>query len=399
MLNIVDLKEEQATPAILRLGFRPLFLSAAMFAVLAILIWMAVLTSSIQIALYKGGFWWHGHEMLFGFACAVVVGFLLTAVQTWTGQPGVKGSALFTLWVTWLIPRILMVFSDVIPANLIIISDILFLPFAAFLLARPIVAVRQYRNLFFVPVLLMLTAINIIMHLADSQSIVSNVVYLGILLITVVMLVMGGRVIPFFTANGTQTTKRPQWKWLERISLGSAWCLVVVFALGWPANDLYRDGIGVLCFISGVANLVRFGRWNFHKTLRVPLLWSLQLSYVFIPITFLLMSVHFSMDQFYLGSLMHGLTAGAMGSMIIAMMARVSLGHTGRNLVVPSLMSSAFLAVLVAGAVRLLGTVISPEYYLLSLKISSGLWVFGFTVFVVKYFPILTSPRVDGRPG
>jgi uncharacterized protein involved in response to NO len=399
MINITDLAEEQKTPAILRLGFRPLFLSAAIFAALAIFAWVGIIQSSFSLNLFNGGLWWHSHEMLFGFASAVVVGFLLTAVQTWTGQKGVSGSTLFILWMSWLVPRILLVEQMGLPDAVITGFDLLFLPLAAIMLALPIWRVKQYRNMFFLPVLFLLTLANAGMHFMPAHLSVSVAAYSAVILITLVMLVMGGRVIPFFTANGTKTPKKDAILWLERASLGSAWLILPALLFQMHLKSDLQWLLGALFLFSGICNLWRFSRWNFIKTLSVPLLWSLQLAYLFIPVSFVLIGLELLINNMLPSALLHGLTAGAMGSMILAMMARVSLGHTGRQLHVGMAIKLSFVLVLLGGLVRLLGSVIAGEYYMTTVQVAGAFWVAGFGLFVAVYFPILTKPRADGRPG
>jgi uncharacterized protein involved in response to NO len=165
------------------------------------------------------------------------------------------------------------------------------------------------------------------------------------------------------------------------------------------ASKEYSIILSILFLIAALTNFIRFSRWRFFSTINIPLLWSLQLSYLFIPLTFLLLALHYAFGVFSLSSVLHGLTIGAMGNMVLAMMARVSLGHTGRPLKVNKLVVSAFVALLIAANVRVVAGMWINDSYLLLTSMSAAFWVYGFTVFSVIYFPILTQPRVDGRPG
>ena len=397
MLNITDNAVEQSIPPILRLGFRPLFLSAGIIAVLAMGLWLLTLTGVVAFKPVGGSLWWHGHEMIFAFACAVIVGFLLTAVTNWTGQPGVRGGKLLLLWSVWLTGRVLLWGNfDWIARPVVALVDLAFLPVAAFLLAQPVLRVKQYRNLFFVPVLLLLAVCNGLTHLDGSLH---HGGYAAVMLVTLVMTVMGGRVIPFFTANGTQTMRRDKIVWLELVSLASVWLLALSFIFGLHLKPDFRLALGLVFAVSGLANLIRFSRWRLLSTLKVPLLWSLQLSYLFIPITLLLLAMHFLFQQMLLATLIHGITVGAIGNMILAMMARVSLGHTGRTLQVAKSIPSVVAGLLLAAVIRLAALVLPNEYYLWSVIVSGLLWIIAFGVFSLIYWPILTSPRADGRPG
>lgn len=396
MLNITDSAQEQKIPALFRLGFRPLFLSAGILAVVVVSLWGAVVTGQIAFSPTQGALWWHAHEMIFGFACAVIVGFLLTAVQNWTGQLGLRGWPLFGLWLVWLSARLLLILNLAsVPNWLVMVLDLLFLPLAAFFLARPIIKIKQYRNLFFIPVLLLLSVCNFLTY----EVSLSHGAYAAILLITLVMTVMGGRVIPFFTANACQFQKPAPIKSIELLSLVSVWLLAFGFLLNLHSQSDFNVVFALLFAVAGFANLLRWLRWKFIKTLPIPLLWSLHLAYLFIPITFFALAWHFATGDYPLGSLLHGLTAGAMGSMILAMMSRVSLGHSGRPLQVSMLIPSAFIAVIVAGCIRVLSVFGQADWYLASIYASTVLWCYGFVVFSIVYWPVLTQPRLDGRPG
>jgi len=403
MLNITDNEQEQKIPAFFRLGFRTMFLSAGIFSVVAVLSWLLVLNGMIEFSPFNNVVWWHGHEMIFGFVSAIIAGFLLTAVQTWTGQPGLRGWPLFVLWGIWLLARIILAVN---PANLdfsvIMLIDLSFLPAVIYFLAKPIIKVKQYRNMVFIPILLLLSLCNGVTYLENTDGLTDHFrhgSYSAIMLIALIMTIMGGRVIPFFSANGTKTSKK------ENIVLVEWSCIISIalVTLGFPFNlsssKEYASVFSLLCFVAGISNFIRFARWRFFSTIKSPLLWSLQLSYLFIPVTFLVLAVHYAFDLFNLSSILHGLTVGVMGNMVLAMMARVSLGHTGRSLTVNKLIPSAFVAVILAAILRIVAAIWVNDSYLLLVSLSAGLWIYGFTVFSVTYFPILTQARVDGRPG
>jgi uncharacterized protein involved in response to NO len=229
---------------------------------------------------FGGPLWWHTHEMLFGFTTAIVAGFLLTAVQSWTEQPGVRGAPLLGLVLLWLAARALMLWP-VGPAWVASAVDLAFVPAVTAVLARPILRVRQTRNLVFVPILLAFAGANALMHAAvwsgDGVWLrrgSSAAIFLVVLLISVV----GGRVIPFFTAKGTNTPAIAPHPLLERVTTGATVgvALVAVADLwhalgGWPA--------AVLAGVAALAHAARLARWRPLSTLRVPLLWSLDLSY------------------------------------------------------------------------------------------------------------------------
>ncbi|RUO63795.1 NnrS family protein [Pseudidiomarina insulisalsae] len=400
-MQITDLQVEQKMWPLLRQAFRPMFLLGASFSALAMLLWLAVLSGYLQLPVYANVMFWHSHEMLFGFVAAIVVGFLLTAVQNWTGMRATHGRTLAILTMVWLLGRLALLFGGFLPVYVLIIIDLLFLPLAAVLLSIPLIAVRQQRNLFFVPVLLLLALCNGLMYFGyetgrfDIQRLGSQN---AVLLIALLIAIVGGRVIPMFTANGTMTKKVQPILWLDRLSLGSLW---LIFTLqitqlnAWFADEF----MAVLYTVAALLLAVRCARWKSWITWRFPLLWSLHVAYWFLPIGLVLYALHYFLPGLTLSTATHALTAGAMGCMILAMLARVSLGHSGRPLQPKRMMSLAFLLVIIAALLR----VFAPwwlQAYTFNWYVYAGLaWSLAYLIYVVVYLPILTRPRADGRPG
>ncbi|WP_339878012.1 NnrS family protein [Pseudidiomarina gelatinasegens] len=401
MLQITDLQVEQKMWPLLRQAFRPMFLLGASFSAIAMLLWILALAGTISLPVYGNVLVWHAHEMIFGFVAAIVVGFLLTAVQNWTGMRATHGRALGILTTVWLLGRLALLFGANLPAWLVAGIDLLFLPLSAILLAVPLIKVKQQRNLFFVPVLFLLTFCNALMHYGlvserfDIQQLGSqNAVWLVALL----MAIVGGRVIPMFTANGTMTTKAEPIVWLDRIGLGSLW-LVFILNITLFSAQLPDVVMAAIYAISAIALGIRCFRWRIWITLRVPLLWSLHIAYWFIPLglaLFALRELGFNISN---SIALHAITAGAMGNMILAMIARVSLGHSGRPLQPKAIMSLAFLLVAVAALSRVLLTWLVPELSMSWFMFSAAAWILAYLIYVVVYLPILITPRPDGRPG
>jgi uncharacterized protein involved in response to NO len=401
MLQITDLQVEQKMWPLLRQAFRPMFLLGASFSAIAMLLWILALAGTISLPVYGNVLVWHAHEMIFGFVAAIVVGFLLTAVQNWTGMRATHGRALGILTTVWLLGRLAFLFGANLPAWLVAGIDLLFLPLSAILLAVPLIKVKQQRNLFFVPVLFLLTFCNALMHYGlvserfDIQQLGSqNAVWLVALL----MAIVGGRVIPMFTANGTMTTKAEPIVWLDRIGLGSLW-LVFILNITLFSAQLPDVVMAAIYAISAIALGIRCFRWRIWITLRVPLLWSLHIAYWFIPLglaLFALRELGFNISN---SIALHAITAGAMGNMILAMIARVSLGHSGRPLQPKAIMSLAFLLVAVAALSRVLLTWLVPEFSMSWFMFSAAAWILAYLIYVVVYLPILITPRPDGRPG
>jgi len=393
-------KEDQITP-ILRQAFRPFFLFGAGFSSIAIFLWGLMLAGKINLSVYGNSIFWHSHEMIFGFAVAIILGFLLTAVQNWTGLRAPHGNTLLVLSVLWFAGRLGLLFGNELPWWLVSIVDISLLPIAALLFARMVLKVKQTRNLFFVPILLLLSICNAFMHyglnFGDYQIQILGT-YSAVFLITLLMAIIGGRVMPMFTANGTKTEKVQPRLWVERVALGSLWLIFAVYFFNLTSlvpNQL----LSVLFAASAIAHIVRVIRWKIWITWRVPLLWSLHLAYWFIPLGLALFSLYYSGLVSGSSVAIHALTVGAMGGMILSMLARVSLGHSGRPLQPKLIMSGAFLLIFLSALVRVLLFLLVPQMISKWLMISTITWSLAYGIYVIVYFKVLTTPRADGNPG
>ena len=401
MMQITDLQKEQKIPPPLRLGFRPFFLSGAVFSIIAIILWLLMYKGAVSLLPLGGGYWWHIHEMIFGFGCAIIAGFLLTAVQNWTGVRGVQGTTLLILFLLWLAGRVVVLFPGLLGEVLTTIVDLSFLPVVAFVLAKPIVAIKQYRNLFFVPLLMLFTFANLEMHLAiyfPDVFTITFAAYAGVMLVTFLMSVMAGRVTPMFTANGTQTPKATPLPWLDNATNGSL-AIVMFSLLLQPLVGFSEIFFGVILIIAGVFQTIRWLRWRPWITLSVPLLWSIHLSIKFIAYGLIILGLSYLIAEIPSNHIWHLLTVGGMGGLILAMISRVSLGHTGRPLSPPKAMTFAYIFIVLAALIRSLGPWILPEKSLMFIDISGTFWLFAFGIFVVTYGPMLMSERKDGRPG
>ncbi|PSW61184.1 NnrS family protein [Photobacterium kishitanii] len=398
-MQIIDRAKEEKIPPILRLAFRPFFIGAAVYAVVSIALWGLFWSGNTHISqlMYGNPLWWHSHEMLFGFAGAVIVGFLLTAVQTWTGQTGVKGAKLAFLFSLWLIARLGLIFST--PSYLWMIVDCAWIVVATIFLAIPIIRVKQWRNVFFIPVLVMFTLLNVKYHLMVLKVIPDDLKATALATLTIiaaVVLVVGGRVIPFFTSRGTKTATITRISVIEYAALIPIWILLIVTIYpGVVPSSL----LAIVYIIAAVTNLVRFCRWRSIKTMRVPLLWSLHGAYLSLILGLAWLGGSYLNSNMSPTIGIHLIAIGGIGAMILAMMARVSLGHTGRKLQVGRWMAIAFISLFGSLLTRTLLVVLMPTSVLDAYVISAILWVIAFTIFIVIYFPVLTRARVDGHPG
>ncbi|MGL6575354.1 NnrS family protein [Aeromonas hydrophila] len=398
MHQILDSRKEEKIVPLFRLGFRPFFLLGALFSALAMLGWLGQLNGWLVLPGIGNPIWWHAHEMLFGFGAAIVAGFLLTAVQNWTAHPGVRSWPLVLVVVLWALPRALLPWLG--EHNILLMTaDLLWLPLCAWYLAKPIVVTRQWRNLFFVPLLVVLTLLNAASWLWQAQwADMEHLLITTVLLFTTLIAVMGGRVIPFFTARATGMEKAVPILWLERASLATLWLTLVSWLLLptlW-ATSLY---LLPLYIVAAVLHLWRQLRWRLPSTLGQPLLWSLHLAYLFIPLGLLALGALAAGLPISLSLASHLLSAGCMGTMILGMIARVSLGHSGRALQVGRRIQCALALVIMAALIRVLIPLLWPAYTLHGWNLSGLAWSLAYGLFVWVYAPILSSPRADGRPG
>jgi uncharacterized protein involved in response to NO len=401
MINITDLNEEQKIAPIWRQAFRPFFLFAGLFSILSMGAWALVQAGELYFMPYGGVTFWHAHEMLFGFVAAIIVGFVLTAVQSWTGLRATHGKPLILLFSLWLLARILMLVDIFTLQWITALFDISFILVAAFFMARLVLKVKQYRNLIFVPILLLLATANLFTHLSvltGDMHFYTQGIYSTVLIITLIMTVIAGRVFPMFTANGTQTKKVDNLAWLEKSVIGLT-ALLLLIHFGGIQHILSSKLMVLLFAFCSLAHSIRAIRWRPQVTFKTPLVWSLHLAYWFIPSSFLLFALHYGGVNISTSNALHGLTAGAMSSLILAMIARISLGHSGRPLTPHWLMKYAFSLIILAGCIRLISPYIQLYFHFNLHVLSAVLWALAFGIFVVVYAPILTTPRPDGRPG
>lgn len=399
-LNVDNSKVALAITPILRLAFRPMFLGGTVFSVLAISWWAIFWLSPFDWLPYGGPIWWHGHEMLFGFGAAIVVGFLLTAVQTWTGVTGIRGKPLAVLALFWLSGRIIVSFGSGLPGIFIATTDIAFLLYAAIAMAYPIIKVKQWRNLMFVPMLFMLALLNATSHwgvITHQPQLAMQSLHGTIMLFTLIISIVGGRVIPAFTANTTACQKAQPMLWLETLSITSIIILIIIAFIGF--SEVSSDLLLLVSSIAALSNGWRFLRWGIQYSWSVPLLWSLHLAYVFIPLGFIALALHSAGLMNNVSAALHSITVGSIGGMILAMISRVTLGHTGRPLNPHRLVTLAYVCILSAAFVRVVLPAWLPEFTYWGIGIAAMFWVLAYAIYIFFYAPMLVRSRADGRPG
>ncbi len=381
---------------IFQLAFRPFFLFGAIFSVLALVFWLTILYGLNPIQAYGNGVWWHTHEMLFGFVTAIVVGFLLTAVQNWTGTRGLNNNRLMLLVLLWTLARLLLIINPPIPALIIACIDIAFLPLSAVFLAQPLIRSKQAKNMIFIPVLALLTVSNICMHwglLNQNLPFSLKASHLTVILIVFLVCVIGGRVIPMFTASGTQTTAVTPLKWLEKIALISIGVVAMTILF---EQSLANEIKATIFFSTALIHFSRMIRWRFWITYNAPLVWTLHLSYLCIPAAMVGLGFYYLNSSFTFSASIHLLTTGTIGLIILSMISRVSLGHTGRKIISDRTILISFYCLLFSVFFRVLSPLFMIEY-LTGLFLSVVAWTLAYGLFVFRYYSILTTPRVDDK--
>jgi uncharacterized protein involved in response to NO len=396
MASLLNIEEPpQPAPkgfALFALGFRPFYLLASVFAALSVPLW-ALQFSGILGRPYLSGPVWHAHEMLFGFTLAVIVGFLFTAGRNWTNLPTPTGWTLGGLAALWIAARALVLTPYATAAALV---NVAFPLTAAIALAIPFVRAKNKRNYFFVGLLGLLAAAAGFIHLAQF-GVVTAPAWLGIQVALDVVLfivsVMGGRVIPMFTNNGVPGASATRQPYVEKAALASVLVLLAADILdlrGWPTLAI----AAAAC----VAHVWRWALWQPWTTLRVPIVWVLHLAYLWVPIHLLLRALG-EAGVVAPSLATHALAVGAVGGLIIGMMTRTARGHTGRPLRADRYEVACYVFVALAALVRVGVPLVAPSQTVIAVLGSAALWSAGFGLYAVRYWSVLSRPRIDGRPG
>jgi uncharacterized protein involved in response to NO len=362
--------------ALLALGFRPLYLLAGAYAALSVPLWALQFSGVLPGA----NLLWHAHEMLFGYAFAVIAGFLLTAVRAWTGRPTPMGLALGSIAFLWLAARV-VAFQSLLLSSVI---DLLFALGVAWGIGRPIVESGN-RNWFFILFVLALGAASVAFQAYPQVALAA-----GLDVVLLVIAIMGGRVIPGFTNNAVPGAGARRHPWVEQGALAT---VVLILAL-----DLLVLPVWPVAFAAAAIHAARLALWAPLATRGRPILWILHLSYAWVVVHLFLRGLA-GLDLVPAALATHALTVGVIGGLTLGMMTRTSRGHTARPLQVGAWETAAYALVHLAAFVRVVVPLAFPQAYL-TLVVSSGvLWSAAFAIFTVVYIPILTRPRLDGQPG
>jgi uncharacterized protein involved in response to NO len=382
-------------------GFRPFFLAAGAYAVVVMTAWLWFLLEGTGVPGVMPPHLWHGHEMLFGFIGAAIAGFLLTAVPSWTGTRGFGGWPLIGLVLAWLAGRVAFALDASLPAPLLAAGELIFVPCLVLLLAPPLLRARN-RNTPLLAVLAVFWLVDAAFLAGVARQdpvLASTALRAGINLVLLLVTVIGGRIVPAFTANalrarGSATDVRTH-VWLERLVIGSM-VLVAVADVAGPFSKMS----GVVAAFAAALHAWRMAGWRTARTWREPIVWVLHAAYAWLPLGLGLKAVFLTTTAAWAAQWLHALTIGAAATMILAVMTRAALGHTGRPLHVSRPVVFAYALMMLGAAVRVFGSVLLPQQVSFWALTAAGLlWIAAFASFVVVYAPILTGPRADGRPG
>lgn len=381
-------------------GFRPFFLATGVLATLLVPWWAAFIAWGVHLGTNWPPPLWHGHEMLYGFIVAAIAGFLLTAVPSWTGERGFAGWPLAALSALWLLGRVLIATSAIWPWPLVAAIDLSFLPGLAGLVAPALIRARN-RNTPLLVVLASLWGTDVAFYwglFRADPMLAGHSLIVGIDIILLLITVIGGRIVPAFT--GTALRQRGiggplrTWRVLTPLSVGIMLAVAIV--------DLWKPGsrlAGWVALAAAVIQAIRLAQWKGLRTLSMPIVWVLHLAYLWLAIGLALKALWllgaFVFAAFYL----HALAIGAAATMIVAVMTRASLGHTGRPLVVAKPTVCAYGLLALAAIVRVFGPTFLAIPYGDIVALAAALWVGAFALYLWAYVPILLGPRADGKPG
>ncbi len=378
------------------LGFRAFFALAGLFALILIALWAAIYKGVLVTDNYYPNSYWHAHEMLLGYSVAVIAGFLLTAVKNWTGVQTLQGGKLLGLCLLWIYGRVIPFYSELIPDIIIALIDFSFLPVLAYFIAQPIIKSGNFRNLFFIALLLLMAFGNACIHAEilgyyeDSAELGLNLV---VMIIMMIILIIAGRVFPFFTERGIKGVMAIRNPMLDSLAIASSSIvfLMLIFNI---------DGVilAIAALAAVAANVLRVSGWYDPRIWYVPLLWVLYLGYAWIILGFSFVALS-SLSIIPPSVATHAFTVGGIGVLTLGMMARVSLGHTGRAMKASNTIAIAFALINLAALFRVLLPALLPTWYGGFLTISIYFWLAAFSLFAVVYLPILSSVRVDGKRG
>jgi uncharacterized protein involved in response to NO len=380
-------------------GFRPFFLAAIAYGLIGIVMWMGIRATGVLPLQNLPPQLWHGHEMLFGFIGAAIAGFLLTAVPGWTGGRGFAGWPLMALSALWLAGRMAFALGAHLPVLAVAAAELSFLPALALMIAFPLLRARN-RN---TPLLLVIAVLwfvdaTFMCALARGElALAAKTLHVGIDVVLLLITVIGGRIVPAFTASALRQRGIAAAVRSHRFINGAV-IAAMIAVIGIDTVAPSHRAAAVAAGIAAVGHAIRLAGWQGARSIRQPIVWVLHLAYLWLPVGLALKAIHLSTGAGWAADWLHALTIGTAGTMIVAVITRAALGHTGRPLVVSKLVAVAYGVLGAAALVRAFATALT-DYREWAVWAAGTLWVVAFAVLLVIYAPILLRPRVDGRQG
>lgn len=378
-------------------GFRPFFLGGAIWAMVAMLLWIALLTGQLSFASRYGAAAWHAHEFLFGYGSAIVVGYMLTTIPNWTGRLPVRGAPLFALFAIWVAGRVAMLSADSIGLLSATSIDSLFLLGMSAAAWREVIAGRNWRNLKMALILAVLALVNIAFHVEVhlfGQPL--HAIRATVSLLAILIMLIGGRIVPSFTRNWLAKRKGQRlptpFDAFDRYALGCAGASLGIWVF-FPDRVVTAAAL----FLSALLQSIRLSRWAGLHGWREPLVLVLHVGYAFIPLGFLLVGISSLWPQTMPpATALHAWTAGAIGVMTLAVMTRTSRGHSGRSLTSPPTTTIIYLLAVLSVILRL-ATAVGADWTTTLLELAATTWVAAFLAFVLLYGPMLLWSRAKMR--
>ncbi len=387
-------------PALFDYGFRPFFLLCGCFAIAVIPIWLYRFAHAATPFGSLPAMYWHSHEMLYGFVLAAVAGFLLTAVPSWTGSRGFAGRPLMIVVGLWVLGRVAMSTVGAVPFWLSAVAELALIPALLALLAPPIFrhANRNVPLLGVITVLWLIDGAFMVALDRGDAALAGGAMRLAIDFVLILVTVIAGRIVPAFTANALRkrgetastVTRRP----VEIAVIGVMVAIAIVDA--FAPDSMWS---GALAALAALAHIIRLSGWRSFRTGGEPILWVMHVAYAWLPVGLALKACALLASAQWAMKWQHALTSGVLSTMILAVMTRVALGHTGRPLAVSRAIAVAYVLLTVSTVLRVFGISLFPGHYLLTVSVSGLAWMLCFAIFVVVYAPILWNPRADGKPG
>ena len=376
---------------VLGYGFRPFFLLGALYSIISLLIWGGLYAGYVTPLLFMiDPVLWHAHEMIYGFTLAIVAGFLLTAVANWTDSAPVRGYHLLGLCLLWLAGRVVMNVDLGLPEVAVLVFEGAFIPALALSISIPLFKTWDKRNFVFLVLLSILFACDMVFLITQERT----SLYVAVMIIITMISLIGGRIIPAFTVDalqerGEEAHETPQGKLdvLAILSLG----LIILALVFVKQEDTFLAGVA---FLSAIIHALRLRRYQTRRILDDPMVWILHVGYSWVILGLFFTGVS-ALGFLPFSIALHAFTAGAIGSMTLGMMCRVTLGHTGRDKIATGLTKLCFILMQGAAFMRVFGLMLAPDHSVEWIIGSAILWVLCFTLYILVYAPMLWKPDLD----